>query len=429
MSGEPDAERMSHLREVAAWPFVLDQPRCLGVAVSGGGDSMALLDLMQAVAVERGFAIRAVSVDHGLRAEARAECAFVKAFCEARGIAHDILVWKGWDGAGNLQAEARKARYGLIAEWVGRTGVDWVALGHTRDDQAETVMMRLARASGVDGLAGMPHRFERDGVVMVRPLLRLGREDLRVYLRARGIEWCEDPSNEDDSFERVRARKVLGAVSDLGVDAETLAAVADNMATVKSALDHYALQEVERGLAVVEAGDVILPERMSPTYPVPHEILRRLFNAAILWVAGGDYPPRASALAEMEKAMAGADRHTIGGCLVTRIAGDKPTKARLRVSREFNAVRSLAGTTDAVWDGRWVLDGPHAPDLQVRALGTAVKDCPDWRETGVPRDTLMASPAVWRDETLIAAPVAGLENGWTASATRRGNFAEFLLSR
>ena len=91
-------------------------------------------------------------------------------------------------------------------------------------------------------------------------------------------------------------------------------------------------------------------------------------------------------------------------------------------------MKDLSGPTDRPWDGRWVLEGPHGPDLEIRALGAAVKDTP-WRETGLPRASLMASPAVWRDGALVAAPVAGLENGWRASATARGTFAEFLLSR
>ena len=91
-------------------------------------------------------------------------------------------------------------------------------------------------------------------------------------------------------------------------------------------------------------------------------------------------------------------------------------------------MRDLATPTDALWDGRWLLDGPHDPGLEIRALGEAVKDTP-WRDTGMPRQSLLATPAVWQGETLIAAPVAGLANGWTAKATGRGKFTDFLISR
>ena len=100
----------------------------------------------------------------------------------------------------------------------------------------------------------------------------------------------------------------------------------------------------------------------------------------------------------------------------------------MRLAREWKAVETHKTPTNQPWDTRWHLDGPHAPDLEIRALGEAVKDTP-WRETGMPRQSLLASPAVWRGETLIAAPVAGLTNGWTAQATGRGKFTDFLLRR
>lgn len=426
---EGDA-RTNRLRHASGWSFVNGRPERLGVAVSGGSDSMALLDLMQWHGSVAGFDVRAVTVNHGLRPEAADEAAMVAAFCKKRGIPHDTLLWRGWDGSGNLQAKARKARYGLIADWARTSDVDWIALGHTEDDQAETVLMRLARRSGVDGLAGMPDRFKRCGLTFVRPLLMLDRNALQDYLRDQGIIWRDDPSNEDDSFERVRARKAMETLAELGIDADTLAAVAHNARLAKWALDHYAWLEVaENGIADVDRGDVILPMSPTPEHMTTSEILRRLKNAAIMWISGAEYPPRAAALVNMEAAFFGADRHTLSGCLVTLVRGKESYEGNLRFTREYNAVKDAATPTDMLWDGRWKLDGPHAPDLRVRALGEAVKDCPDRRETGLPRSSLMSSPAIWRGDHLIAAPLAGLSNGWTAEATGRGKFAKFLLSR
>ncbi len=135
------------LRHITGWAFVHARPKRLGVAVSGGGDSMALLDLMIWHAREMGFDVEAVTVDHGLRAEARDEIALVRAYCDAQGVPHSVLAWS-WDGEGNLQAAARNARYSLIAEWAREREIDTVALGHTQDDVAETFLMRLARRAG-----------------------------------------------------------------------------------------------------------------------------------------------------------------------------------------------------------------------------------------------------------------------------------------
>lgn len=419
------------LRHLSGSQFVSGRVKRLGVAVSGGSDSMALLDLMHWSSREYGFEIFAVTVDHGLRAEAREEAERVSTFCTNAGIPHDVLVWGGWDGRGNLQGRARKARYALIAEWAKTRNISCVALGHTEDDQAETVVMRLARKSGVDGLSAMERRVERDGVTWVRPLLAASREDLRGYLRTQKISWSEDPTNEDDTFERVRARKALATLKAAGVDAQALASVASNAQSARWALEHYAWREVMENPAIeIIDGDIVFPENfLTPEVQIPYEVGRRLMSAAFRWISGAEYPPRQSAFIEMDAAMIDTDKHTLGGCFVTRLHGERPIENKLRITREYNAVKDHVTPTDALWDGRWVLDGPHSADLELRALGEALKKVPDWRETGVPRVSLLASPSVWRGDELISAPVAGFENGWTAEATGRGRFSQFLLSR
>ncbi len=416
--------RADRLRLVIGKFFTDAQPRRLGVAVSGGSDSMALLSLLATEAATRGVEVRAVTVDHGLRPEAKDEAAMVAAFCASLGIPHDTLLWSGWDGRGNLQAMARQARYGLIREWAAAAAVDMVALGHTLDDQAETVLMHLARRSGVDGLAGMAERFEREGLSYVRPLIGQLRHDLRAYLDDHGIRWCDDPSNDDESFERVRARRALSILSDLGIDTHALGDVAANARSAKVALDHCAWREVIENPSVEDRGDIVLSEG-----PQAEEIGRRILIGALRWVSGEVYPPRSASLVELRSAMAKAERHTLHGCLVSRENCPQGLGSRLRITREFRAVETSRGPTESLWDGRWRLDGPHSAGLEIRALGEGLSNCPEWRDTGLPRTTLLASPAVWRGDTLIAAPLAGLSNGWTARATGRGNFADFLLSR
>ncbi len=426
-----DEGRTHWLRHACEWSFLGAKPKRLGVAVSGGSDSMALLDLMAWHCAEKGIEIFAVTVDHGLRAEAKDEIALVAKYCAKRGVPHSVLRWE-WDGQGNLQGKARKARYALISAWAERKGVDVVALGHTQDDQAETVLMRLARQSGVDGLAGMSRRFERNGLVWIRPFLfGLERSDLQDYLTSQGILWCNDPTNEDDSFERVRARRAMAALSEIGIDSETLWMVASNADAARSALDHYAWREVaENEIVTMDHGDLIFPEHfLTPRTQVPAEVGRRILIGALKWMSGAEYPPRRSAIIGIDVGLMDADRHTVAGCLISRIKAKRRIDQKLRITREYNAVKDTTSSTDTLWDGRWVLDGPHDADLQVRALGEAVKDCPDWRETGLPRQSLLATPAIWRGEELVAAPVAGLKNGWEATATGRGSFAQFLLSR
>ena len=363
----------------------------------------------------------------GFAPEASGEIDAVARHCAECGTPHTVLTWK-WSGAGNLQAEAREARYRQISDWARRSGVDQVALGHTRDDVAETFLMRLARKAGVDGLSEMDHRFSRHGMTWIRPMLDHGREEWREYLVRRDISWIEDPSNDDPKFERVRARDRLKALSKLGIEAGTLAEVARNMSAAREALEHYVRREAAR-IASEENGDVILAANTpAQGHHVPREILFRLRRHALAWVGGGEYPPRSEAMLELDHALQGEGRHTLAGCIIARDPDGRDDPGSWRVSREFNAVKDMSGPTDRPWDGRWILEGPHADELEVRALSEAVKDTP-WRDTGMPRQSLLASPAIWRGATLVAAPVAGLAGQWTAKATGRGKFDEFLQSR
>ncbi len=418
--------RADWLRQTTGWPFSEGRWKRLGVAVSGGGDSMALLDLMAWHGADKGFSVHAVTVDHGLRPEAADEAALVAEYCAAQGVPHDVLHWT-WDRQGNLQAAARDARYQLIARWARKHRISCVALGHTQDDVAETFLLRLSRASGVDGLAAMERRFERYGVNWLRPLLQRQRETWRTYLRDMGIAWAEDASNEDERFDRVKARKILAALEPLGIQAETLSRTSQNLKTAKHALEHYTLEEADR-LVEQDQGDLILTR--NPVPPVPSEIDRRLILAGLRWVSGADYPPRSSALAEMEAAFIDSDTFTLSGCVLTLSKPDGILNRRLRITREWNAVKDLVVPTNKVWDGRWQMTGPQALDLQVRALGeVGLRACPDWRDTGMPRVSLLASPSVWRGNELVAAPLAGLTNGWRAELVRRSaDFPQSLIS-
>ncbi len=388
---------------------------------------MACLDVMIWHGRDLGFPVEAVTVDHGLRPETSGEIDAIVRHCAERGTPHTVLTWN-WSGAGNLQAEAREARYRLISDWARSSGVDQVALGHTRDDVAETFLMRLARKAGVDGLSEMDHRFSRHGMTWIRPMLDHRREEWREYLMRRDISWIEDPSNDDARFERARVRDRLKALSKLGIDAGTLSEVARNMSAAREALEHYVRREAAR-IASEENGDVILAaEASGQGHHVPREILFRLRRHALAWVGGGEYPPRSDAMLELDHALHGEGRHTLAGCVISSKRKHRNDPGSWRISREFNAVREAIGPTDRPWDGRWILEGPHSDELEVRALGEAVKDTP-WRETGMPRQSLLASPAIWRGATLVAAPVAGLAGPWTAKARGRGKFDEFLQSR
>jgi len=402
-----------------------DCPAKLGVAVSGGGDSVALLVLLTSWAGANNCTIFAATVDHGLRDGARQEADAVARQCEALGVGHEILQWQSWDGSGNLQDQARRARYRLIGDWAGGLGVADVALGHTLDDQAETVLMRLARGSGVDGLSAMAGARASGGMRWLRPLLGMRRDELRDFLRQRGVSWVEDPSNDDPGYDRVKVRAALDMLETLGIPRQGLA---DTAARLKSARDvlAQAAQNAARRMARIEAGAVVFDR--GEFFALQPETRRRLLAHMLCWVAHGEYPPRNTALVGLEVAIAAGKTTTLHGCLIS------PAGKDCTVSREPGVVADTTADPGEIWDNRWRMTGPAQPGQAIRCTGeNGLKSCPDWRSTGISRTTLIAAPAVWWGSTLVAAPLAGLANGWRAEmvaekVTGENHFFTTILS-
>ncbi len=374
-------------------------PTKIGVAVSGGGDSMALLDLLRRWGDAELFV---ASVDHGLRAEAAQEIALVSDYAARHGMRHDVLSWE-WDGKGNLQASARDGRRDVLRAWATQRGITHVALGHTADDQAETFLMRLARGSGVDGLAGMAEERREGDLTWLRPLLGVRRDALRAHLRASGLVWADDPSNDDPRFDRVKARQVMDALAPLGLTVDRLVQTAYHMAREKAVLSDAAAS-AKAALARVEGGDVVLDR--DGFSALPEATALRILADGLCFVSGETYRPRFKAL---QAAIADARDTALHGCLI--LWG----RDHVRMTREWRAVSEHQTEADAVWDGRWRLSGPSSEGCEVAALGEeGLRMCPDWRDTGLPRRGLLASPAVWQGERLIAAPLAGFGAGWCA---------------
>ncbi len=412
--------RADLLRDRIIAHFLPKPPETLGVAVSGGSDSLALLVLLNDWRREGGPKLVAVTVDHRLRDEARDEAEQVARICEGLDIPHETLAWTDWNGQGNLPDQARRARYGLMVDWASARGIDAIALGHTADDQAETFLMRLAREAGVDGLSAMAATRRQGKVIFCRPALHISREELRDVLRDRGMAWVDDPSNADLAYERVRARQVLAALAPLGITAQNLSNVAHHMSDVRDTLYWYAFLAARKSVGF-QQGDLLIDRKGFRA--LRGEIARRLLQDALKWVSGAEYGPRGRAMDLLLDAIRSGNSMTLQGCQIT--VGTE----QLRVSREYNAVAGLRCGTDEIWDGRWKITGPVTVGAEIAALGhEGLSECPEWRESGLPLASVIASPAVWQGRELLAAPVARSENGWSAEMIRDGEhyFAALL---
>lgn len=386
----------------------------VALAVSGGSDSVALLRLVAA----SGARPPVLTVDHGLRAESRREAEWVGRLCADLGLAHTILTWADRPAGGNLQAAAREARHRLFADWARPKGIETIATGHTQDDQAETVLMRLARGSGVDGLAAMRERAERPGLTTFRPLLGLARAELRRYLEALGQDWVEDPSNADRRFDRVKAREILNEHA-LGLSPHRLARTAEHMARAADALEIMLADWSARHLRLPETGEAVVPR---PAFAaLPEELRLRLLARCLSVTAGRVYRPRFAALSELAVRLAdgGAARTSLHGCLV------RADREVILILREPAAAAAPVpiGPDGVVWDGRWrILPPAGAPaGLLAGAIGEAGLAAldpdltpPEWRSA--PRLARLTAPAIWDGTRLVAAPLAGplAAAGWRA---------------
>ena len=199
------------------------------IAVSGGGDSVALMHLAADWSKRHGVSPPVVlTVDHGLRGQSGSDATKVANWAEDLGLKAAVLVWQGPKPRAGIEEQARNARYSLLGEWCIAHQIPYLLLGHTRDDQAETFLMRLARGSGVDGLSAIPPRGplpvpQYSSVQMLRPLLEFSRDSLRNYLRQHGPVWLEDAMNQESAFARVRIRQLLPAMALAGLTPQRIA--------------------------------------------------------------------------------------------------------------------------------------------------------------------------------------------------------------
>jgi tRNA(Ile)-lysidine synthase len=282
-----------------------------GVAVSGGPDSVGLLLL---AAADRPGKVEAATVDHALRAESPAEARMVEALCERLDVPHTTLT-VAWDEKPRtgIQLRARAARYALLGRWAQEKALHSLLTAHQLDDQAETLLMRMVRGAGIKGLAGMRRVARTPGgqVPLVRPLLGWRRAELQQVCASVGVMPVEDPSNEDEQFERVRIRHALAGAEWL--DPRALALSAGNLAQADAALDWSARQVWDR---LVEEQDKSVSFEPNG---VPHEIRRRLIHRAVLKLAteGPGREFRGRELDRLLQLLAKGGKATLRGVLCT----------------------------------------------------------------------------------------------------------------
>lgn len=235
----------------------LERAPALLLAVSGGPDSTALLVLAArwAKTVKSKPKLTAVTVDHGLRKESKLEAAAVGKLAKKLGVEHRVLKWSGDKPSTGIQQSARRARYALLAAAAKKAGATYMVTAHTLDDQAETMMMRMARGSGITGLGAMARRSRRDGVILARPFLDIAKARLVATLKAAKIPFADDPSNRDPKFTRARLRGLMPELAREGLDARRLSTLARRLRRADTAIE----ADTDRVMAAIARDDAAKP--------------------------------------------------------------------------------------------------------------------------------------------------------------------------
>jgi len=391
------------------------------LAVSGGSDSTALLHLAVRWARSLGAGAPTISVatvDHGLRPGSATAADQVAEAARALGVEARVLTWCGAKPERGIQEKAREMRYGLLAQYASETGLGTCAIltAHTRDDQAETVLMRLARGSGPDGLQGMRgvRALEpNSNVVLVRPLLNQSRDELRSFLVAHGVSWFDDPSNEDARFERVRLRAAASTLVELGLTPDMLGLAAERQQRAVAALE--AATDATAAAALDVHGGMFASINAGVFRSAAAEIQIRLLNRVLKMFGGSSGPAEMAQVERLARTMATAPatRVTLGGCEV------RACDREIRVFRERGRAQLTPMQIDegqeAIWDHRFHIrhkagSGPAITgSMVVRPLDARSAELLRRRSSPrliLPMRAAATLPAVWFDDALVS--VGGL---------------------
>jgi tRNA(Ile)-lysidine synthase len=402
----------------------------LALACSGGGDSVALLHLSSDWAHRRGRQLQIFTVDHGLRPEAAEEAEFVCRLSAQLGWPCQILSWTGDKPDTALQEQARHARHSLLADACARKGISGLLLAHTRDDQAETVCMRLMAGGGWQGAAAMsgvapsPIWPQGRSIRLLRPLLDEGRSGLRDWLARRGETWLDDPSNTDRRYTRIRIRQALDAAAARIDLVPRLSALSSDLQSLVRQESLAAAALARKSVSLTAWGGARLDrDALAEATPC---VRRRLLDALILAVSGQDRLAGRDAVSIIETAVLKAKTATAGGVLCRRQAGitwivRDPGAVLGRVDRSATARLTPDPAGGQTWDGRFYLPpgigdctaGPLGADYREIGEASVLKDVPGFARAGLlalrNADRVLAIPGVWvsaasfqQIETLIA---------------------------
>lgn len=340
-----------------------DTPLKIGIAVSGGADSMCLAALINA-ASNQFSKIIALIVDHGLRANSLTEAKWVQQYLEEHNIATQVLIWEGPKPTTDIQNAARKMRYKLLLEACKSLELNILATAHTQNDQAETVLMRLLHGSGTVGLKGIAELSQQQGVYLLRPMLNISKERIIEYLHNKAWQWVEDPSNQNSQYERIALRKILQnlpAQHSLNIchSSRKVARCDDFIAT-------YTLAKYQELASIDEYGAINIDK--TKLIALHEEVIYRILKIALKQINRTGLPIKGGSLAQLQQKLLsskGRCKFTFYGCEIINNA------QYIKLFRELASMPMqimIKPNEHAIWDGNNIINDTDNLAL-VRPLG------------------------------------------------------------
>ncbi|MBI3419815.1 MAG: tRNA lysidine(34) synthetase TilS [Proteobacteria bacterium] len=399
----------------ACGPWNIENPH-FAVAVSGGPDSTALALLLDVWLQKRQGKLLALIIDHRLREGSGEEARQVGGQLTSKNIPHVILTWTHEGPPQSaIHASARRARYDLLLEACRQQGIAHLFLAHHADDQAETILMRLSRSTGIDGLAGMAVKREQEGILLVRPLLPVRKSRLEATCRAQEFEFLRDPSNDWERFTRAKLRSKREALSRAGLSVNKLADIAREAGLARAYLE-TACNDWLKAHATVNAYGVA-----SLSYPAwlaqEGPMRLRTLSRALVAVGGGEYPPRGDSLSRLCAHLAQSQgvQQTLGGCHI------QLRQETVLLMREAGLIEDEAPLSSFTpyrrWDNRFVFHFPNEATLDgatVRRLGHVSRHVLEKKGAArlaqLPATMREGLPGIFRDSELFMLPDFALEN-------------------
>ena len=363
----------------------------IAVAVSGGSDSLALLYLL----VENGFQPIVLTVNHGLRSEAAQEAAFVGQVCASLKLQHHILN-VDVEKTGNLQANARDARYDAMKSFCIENKMPNLLVGHTKDDQNETFLMNAMRGSGVDGLRAMDE-INSGELTIIRPILEFERQELQTYLSKKNVKWVNDPSNINFEFSRVKVRDWINQGQALGFDFEGLSRTRKNMARVSNFVETEVGRFFEDyGKWLMKGVEYIIPR--SAFLDTHEEIQLRVLARLAQQFGGSGYKPRIDSVIRLRDKI----HSEVSSGMNVANTDFHWSMHKIRICAEPKKLPPPSSTR--FWHLHRIDNSGYflEKDCHIDALGNLSHKFDFWRAMGISHNASLSIPAVFKGDEVIA---------------------------